>query len=703
MGQVRLRASVLPARAAYLIKDGSVRGFRRAIGEATTRWAGACEPIIPVNGRTGVMPAFDQMVRASAVDGFVNVDAAPGMAAKVGAAYGLPVVPIKRIDREGTTRLTTHVAHLSHRQNPHAGASPLIACAGGALWEAVAAGDLSHMSIDDMSASALSPRRPRSNDEIARAQLVRNTLIDLTTSEFSENSTSGQLEPSPALVWVTEPESLPDCLWFWNVRALRSLRFDLAPMLILPVTDIEFWPGFSRQLHAVLARNVDIQPDALIRSFSVRPKRLRQIAELLELDELKSAPTIQRSWPAPPRRTAPFTYAANIDERQFVLHERRYGQATDALVEMHRAGTAVRFTSPVEGANGRGGALIRVSSSIFDGLPRHPALASAIHRDGNWVRDELQVGVSNSARIELELRSPSWDEAVDILLRGSTRTAALSDKGRIASRLHELAASRAMLVPFAFDVVQRLTTPRSKELLRVLSRAREAGDTDSRLHEIAATWGGRVERRSATSEDLVRAVGPGAIEAAEVLTENGWAERGLTVSCTRCSLRGFVRMEDTSATARCASCRADQSYERSDRSLLVSYRLNSLLDRASDQGVVPHLIAVAALTTKDPRTHLLPGVDVVCLDQTKAEVDIYGLHDGMVIVGEAKTSASEFSEEQLERDVRVVNALRADAYVMACPKQIGAEAISKALTQCERLGLKLLTVQGPDVALHQAG
>ena len=125
MGQVRLRASVLPARAAYLIKDGSVRGFRRAIGEATTRWAGACEPIIPVNGRNGVMPAFDQMVRASAVDGFVNVDAAPGMAAKLGEAYGLPVVPIKRIDREGVTRLTTHVAHLSHRQNPHAGPSPL--------------------------------------------------------------------------------------------------------------------------------------------------------------------------------------------------------------------------------------------------------------------------------------------------------------------------------------------------------------------------------------------------------------------------------------------------------------------------------------------------------------------------------------------------------------------------------------------------
>ena len=53
---------------------------------------GRCLEPIPVNGRTGVIPAFDQMVRASAVDEFVNVDAAPGMAAKLGEIYGLPVV-----------------------------------------------------------------------------------------------------------------------------------------------------------------------------------------------------------------------------------------------------------------------------------------------------------------------------------------------------------------------------------------------------------------------------------------------------------------------------------------------------------------------------------------------------------------------------------------------------------------------------------
>jgi hypothetical protein len=42
----------------------------------------------------------------------------------------------------------------------------------------------------------------------------------------------------------------------------------------------------------------------------------------------------------------------------------------------------------------------------------------------------------------------------------------------------------------------------------------------------------------------------------------------------------------------------------------VQYRLNTLVDRAADQGVLPHLLVAAVLEQRDERTLILPGVDV---------------------------------------------------------------------------------------------
>ena len=37
------------------------------------------------------------------------------------------------------------------------------------------------------------------------------------------------------MVWMTRRDNLRDCVFFWNLRALRSLRFFVrTPMLLLP-------------------------------------------------------------------------------------------------------------------------------------------------------------------------------------------------------------------------------------------------------------------------------------------------------------------------------------------------------------------------------------------------------------------------------------------------------------------------------------
>ena len=77
----------------------------------------------------------------------------------------------------------------------------------------------------------------------------------------------------------------------------------------------------------------------------------------------------------------------------------------------------------------------------------------------------------------------------------------------------------------------------------------------------------------------------------------------------------------------------------------MHYRLNSHLDFLSDQGVLPHLLAIAALQRQGKKSHFVPGVDVWFSQDLsdKPEADIFGVRDGQVLCGEVKTSASEFT------------------------------------------------------------
>ena len=54
------------------------------------------------------------------------------------------------------------------------------------------------------------------------------------------------------------------------------------------------------------------------------------------------------------------------------------------------------------------------------------------------------------------------------------------------------------------------------------------------------------------------------------------------------------------------------------------YRLNSLVDRANDQGVLPHLLAIAALGNGDS-TYIVPGVSAVLTGNQAVEVDLFGM------------------------------------------------------------------------------
>lgn len=537
IGQSVFRVVVVPARAAYLIRDGDREAAVRAVQEASTRWAGFSEPIIPVCSSGSVAAWFRQVVDVSAVDGLVNVNLERDMADQVAGSLGLPWVELEDIGEKGITRFSTHPADLRQLRGQLAGGghvlgrlgddtpTALLPGAKGDLWQKIAVGDLTPEAEADSIGGSVVPRRATSGDEFVLPQLSGTCWLDAGASQFHENRAMGMFAPIPAIIWVTQPDSLEDCLYYWNLRAIGSLRFARTPMALFSFHSLErdtYWNTLRRLLPGYLARPEALSPDVLLFSLSIGDEDLKRIGELLGLEESRSPVSRSRVIPPPPPRSAPFTFRTDIDPRRFLAVPRRYGETDQAIVQVYRDETIVEFDSPVS-FSGLGRHLIRLSSLAFDGIPRRPATARLIHGEASWFTDEfdddaLQLADLSRTRYSIKLRIPTLSEVTRSLLDEQTVTAKLSDKGRLASRLDRVGVSDILLKCSVIDVINYLKTPRSKALIRALRKARAEGSADEDLWELAAEWGGRVQRRFRSLDQIRGEVDRDAGSAVETLS-----------------------------------------------------------------------------------------------------------------------------------------------------------------------------------------
>jgi hypothetical protein len=422
---------------------------------------------------------------------------------------------------------------------------------------------------------------------------------------------------------------------------------------------------------------------------------LEEVASELGLSRYTGNVRVGRKIPAPIRKP-PFNYLTGLDPLSWLNFERSYGQITNVDVQLFRDKTPVRFRSPVSFDRGGGRNLIRISGEAFASLPRRPEVANLIHRGGIWRDNGLQISAFAINTHFFELHVPELREVIDTLLGATSIRHELSEKGKPGMAWLDLTDISPLLEMSIFAAVRELTTPRSKELMRALQKLRADNAIDEELAEIAAHWGGRSERRYRSADELKRVSRAEAPRVLERLANVGWAERGLRVRCDRCGLPSFVSFPDTSERATCPGCGSPASYETGS-ALSVYYRLNSHLDLLSDQGVLPHLLSIAALARQGNQSHFLPGVNVWFEGNEKAEADIFGVRNGQIIAGEVKTSASEFKPEQVKRDVNLTSRLGADVHVLAAPDDISEEVTKRAEDECEAHGVGLIVLQRSDL------
>lgn len=689
LGQASFDVVVLPGRVGYLIRSGSKDGFRRAVQEACTRWGGATEPIVPVTPAGKLHPWWRQVVELSDVVALVAVDLTSDQADQVRSQIDLPVVPLSRIDdQQQPSSWTVHPVVVAPLMVW--GVPATLAANDAPLWAVTAAGALLEPHLEGYSENGMPVLRQPMTDQLARAQLGRHTLLDRSLSQFSERWSQGGFFAAPALIWITPPDSLRDCLFFWNLRALRPLRHTDSPILLLPDVDLTTWLQFDRQLASVLERPDDHEPDVVMVSLGLATEAL--IAKALSLGLTLSNRDFRSEsrYPPPPLRKGPYTFKVDIDPRQWLAFPRRYGVNASVTVPTYRPRTILEARSPVT-FDRSGLTLFHLGGGPLVRLPKRPAIASLVLRNADWAHDYLQVRTSALRDYRFELTIPEDAAVLSSLLGASTATHQLSEKGRIAAALRSRMDTSMLLSPGFYEAVLALTTPRSKELLRELEQ-REAASTRAELVELASTWGGRAARRYRAAVDVRSEIrDPKTQDHLEALVSVGWAERGFEVRCRSCGLRSFVEVTGADAPATCPGCLSPQRYTSTKEGPTVQYRLNTLVDRACDQGVLPHLLAEAALRTSDQDGmdfHL--GLDVTFADGTRNEVDLFGVHLAQVMTGEIKTSPAEFTKDQIQRDVRISAALGSDVHLAACIHEIPQRVITAIQREAKKANLETL-------------
>ncbi|MFI6530758.1 hypothetical protein [Streptomyces uncialis] len=685
LGQAGMEAAVLPSRAAYLIAGGSEAGFRAAVTQASGRWGGMTEPIVEVRA-PGLSQQHEQTVRIVGVEALVNIDADPLAAKEIAAGLGLPLVDLEDI-RKHTVVFTCSPAEVREFTDP--AYAPIAASPTAPLWQLAVAGCVK-------SGHREHARVSEWEDEFGRCQLRNDTRIQDTIAQFGEyeSITPGH---TPLVLWVVEGEGLEDSLDFWNTRALRPVDTIDMPMLLLPGADaVRHWLNFSEQMaHLLGSRPGHFAPDVVLVSRSASPKQLLEFASVLGLEPCDEEPRAGARIPIPPARTAPFTYRTDLDPTDWVTLERHYGVPTSLDVQVFADGpSTLRFAQPVR-FNGPAGALVRFWGEPLLGLPVRQSIAQLVHPDAQWRDGKLQLAfLSMSHQLAVQMTFPPLPQATEQLLDDVATAHQLSSAGRLGTALAERAESSALLEPGVYEAAIALTTPRSKELMRRLQELRADGSPDA---ELAATWGGRSERRYLPADRLPNVRADDRAAAMEWLCALGWAERGLESICPSCASRSFVPLSQTSGSPQCPGCGAVSAYQSGGAPTAVHYRLDSFTDRASDNGLLPHLLVIAELCRRRPRSHFLPGTDVTFADGGQEEVDIFGIWDGKVLSGEVKTSSSEFDEAQLRRDVALSRRLGADIHLLASVTTVDTTVRGAAGELCDAAGLELVILDQSDL------
>jgi hypothetical protein len=699
LGQALLNVDVRPIRMAYAIPDGSEEHFREAVLEASSRWGGIAEPILPMGTDGRILDKWVGLLDFAPVD-YICAVADSGDRAALQEQTGREVVNLQWIQQHLTVHAVAAQADLEQtsnlfgakREDPVAYLAAL-----GAAW------DQTQLDIWQQARMTVFPE-PFGLAQFVSAQLNDSSLIAATGRQCGETEVAG-ISGGPIVVFFADPRSLDDAIWYWNIRALTPLRLGGFETCLVPIGDL---PADFRQIFegVCMRKYYRYTPDILTFSRAVDAAAVHGYVAALGLVEDTSGKfSMQFPNPADAGAVLGSLSVAFGNPTQLVVGGRKFGQRSVSPTLLRRKQTIVDVESPVRFRFFGGDVRVRFSGPDAFTLPESPSAVKLFDKNAIQAQQCVEVNTRPQNHYTFRLDVPDRLSVLAAYLSDRHITHTLSDKGHLAMGVQQATPDINQLRdPAALAVIDALTTHRFEHELREIRRQFQDGDPDD-LAQIASALLS-VRQRTRTLDQIfgeLHEKGSNAERSAVgtilgSLSDAGMVFRGLEADCHVCRMKSFIGLPETTVPATCPGCRSHATYSPDEKGQpVLHYRLNALLDRASDQGALGHLIVAAALRDLYGEENVahLPGVNLTGSGGRTREADSLALVQGDVWLGEVKPRGDLFTKEQIDRDLELAELVGAKTYLIAALGGLDEPAIGVALDATVAKGMQLAVLDSP--------
>jgi hypothetical protein len=693
IGQAIVNVDVRPIRAAYLVTPRNASAFKTAVGFACDRWGGLQEPIIPVP-TSGRLPSFwAQVLELARPDVLVTIGQFEGgRIAKLGRDAHINVIHEGEFRRHRPPTIHPLGVHSLEEAN----SLTVLVPRRNRVCEVAAAGSLDPSDFDEWHRYGPDVQFAPEAAALADAQLLGQTPAALTVHQCGELTLQGGFPMG--LVWIAAPGSLTDATLFWNWRALMpiSLQPTFAVLLDAATAALpRFAEALRRQLSGTPGRG---RPAFTVCSRTVSREDLRQLVTAWGFAEHTQDSVQMQLGRQPDSDLTDVTAAINF--RPFVPTSRTSGVRERVVTQLYRPTTTILAASPVHRNPQIGGTIrVRISGPAELNFAGSHAAAKLAHPNALPSDEGIELETFLQPSYQLILSIPERQDVLAAILGERGITSQISDKGKYTRGIQRLTTDLEMYSDAGLgSVIAALTRPRSNHVLVALRKSMPTF-TESALLDAAASLSSDAVRSFRRLSEIASATKLSTAKAAPLvgqLLRRRMAERGVCTACNECGMRTFIPLEHAAEPAICPGCTSAAEYEISPGfDPVIYYRLNSLLGRASDQGVIAHLFGIAGLLRRDPAAFVLPAADLFEKGKHVGEADILALSGSDLLFGEAKSSASDFGARQLARDTKFAKLIGATTYVAVCTEALDREMEDDAYDAAREHGLRLVIIDGP--------
>jgi DNA-directed RNA polymerase subunit RPC12/RpoP len=692
LGTAVAEVNLRPRRIAYLIESGSGEQLGKAIAYASTEWGGVTQLIVPVNKRGTISRYWRDVCDVISPECFIDYAGLPdSLATELRNAYNASIHPESLLSHSepgihalaslppGSLQLEAFVSR--EESLLVSGILGVVPKEHMSLWEEVGVSFVhaeSAMDLLNAQINGLSPIEvTRRNIEIFEVQ----------------SGTPGGIIVLP--IGRVTPQQV---LHFWNLRALSYPSFGTY-LLCLPRSALQE-EEVAERLRDLCVERSRMVPDLVL--YGHQPVLLQQLGERMGF-QLPLDKKVSWTFAAEEKRDLakrPLTCRVNIPPEVFLGGVRFFGQRIKVPVSILAGNVTLHAESPVRfHPRIRGFLRWEVRGVPHLRWPPSPSVARLIHQNASF--SQFGVGVITGPNTEygFPLSIPEPESVCSAYLKDHGMTWSPSDKGRYAHALSEsigadvvrelLGNSQRMAV---ISELVSISRKKAEQLLDRVHIVSGSADEIAGILESTASprWRGLDELAGATNNPK-QAV---ALIAAELVSA-GLLRRAFAYRCPRCGLRTAVLLSEAKDTVRCAGCRF--------HSILVGpngqeprmlYALNSLLDRAMDQDCVDHILAGEYLRSSYMVSWYVPGADLTDQSGDAHEVDILGLSETGVILGEIKKRVAAITKKELRKILSLAAGVPRAKAVVASSDDWSAEQSETALDLARSVGVDL-TILGP--------